>query len=680
MINSKDRKSEKRTTEESDTSDGSIAAEPAGVQLANSAQFQTLFDESPLGIYLIDADFRIRDVNPTALPVFGNLSDLIGRDFEETVHLLWDKEFADEVVRIFRRTLETGEPYHTLQIDKKRRDRGHTEHYEWQISRILLPEGGYGVVCYFRDVSASVTDKSAIAESKAELLKLNRQIEQQSVIYNTTLSTITDYVYRLDRAGKFIYANQALLDLWGIKQLPDGGISMPELDYPQPVEEKVLEGVRRVFETKRTVKDQTAYTSPTGAQEFHEFIFNPVFDETGEVDFIIGSSRDISEHKKLELGLKEADRRKDEFLATLAHELRNPLAPIRSGLEIIQRFENGVPAPVKKSLDIIERQTNQLVRLVDDLIDISRITQGKIKLRKERIELKNPIDMAIETCRDTLESNNHQFAVTMPGEPLYIDADPTRVSQIVLNVLNNAAKYTLPGGRISLSVSQENGDALVSVRDSGIGIPKEMLPRVFDLFHQLETVADQARSGLGIGLSVAKELTEMHGGTITAKSEGEGNGSEFIIRFPLSTRQTADSEAPRKPESPTTSATLAHEKKRILVVDDNADAAEMLKVLLETEGYQVETVFDAETALRTAPEFQPAACLCDIGLPVMNGFELARRLREMMPESLLISISGWGQDEDRRRSQEAGFNHHLVKPVFFDVLMPLVRQIDKENQ
>ena len=644
----------------------------------NDSQLQKLFDETPFGVYLIDADFRIRAVNSTARSVFGNIPDLIGRPFDEIIHLLWEKDFADEIVRIFRRTLETGEPFYAPEQIKKRRDRQETEYYEWRVNRISLPDGDYGAVCYFRDISASVFDRLSIAESKGELLKLNRQIEQQAVIFNTTLSTITDYVYRLNRDGRFIYANQALLDLWGIDELPPSGVSMPELNYPKEVEEKVLEGVRRVFETKQTVKDQTAYTSPTGAREFHEFIFNPVFGDDGEVDFIIGSSRDISEHKKLELELKDADRRKDEFLATLAHELRNPLAPIRSGIEIIQRFEDQVPPPVKNTLQIIERQTNQLVRLVDDLIDISRITRGKIKLKKEHINLKTAIEMAIETCRDALESNQHRFTASMPND-LYIDADLTRVSQIVLNVLNNAAKYTPPGGEISLAVKKEGAEAVVSVRDSGIGIPKEMLPRIFDLFHQLETVADQTRSGLGIGLSVAKELTEMHGGTIVAESEGTGKGSVFFIRFPLSANGTQPTaETREKPESPTTDVEPAA-KQKILVVDDNADAAEMLKYLLESEGYDAQTAFDAEAALELAREFQPAACLCDIGLPVMNGYELARRLREMMPEILLIAVSGWGQDEDRRRSREAGFDHHLVKPVSFEELLPLIHRIGERN-
>jgi PAS domain S-box-containing protein len=677
MINSENRKFNKKKNGGNGSMGGLATTDPEISQWANEAQLKTLFDEMPLGVYLIDSDFRIRAVNPTALPVFGQIPNLIGRDYEEVIHIIREPQYADEIVRLFRHTLETGEPYYAPeQLIKEREELKSSEYFEWQINRISMAEGGYGVVCYFRDISAAVQTRLSIAESKTELIKLNRQIEQQAVIFNTTLSTITDYVYRLDRNGRFIYANQALLDLWGIKELDSSGISMADLNYPKEVEEKVIDGVRRVFETKHTVKDQTAYTSPTGASEYHEFIFNPVFAEDGSVDFIIGSSRDISEHKKLESALKEADRRKDEFLATLAHELRNPLAPIRTGLEIIRRFEAGIPPPIKNTLDVIERQTNQIVRLVDDLLDISRITQGKIKLRKERIEIKTAVEMAVESCRDALESNKHRFDLILPDQTILIDADITRISQIILNVLNNAAKYTPEGGQISLNVKTDEQEALIIIRDSGIGIPKEMIPRIFDLFSQLETIADQARSGLGIGLSVAKELTEMHGGTITAFSEGAGKGSEFIIRLPLAEKLSDES-----PEFETNAAQfdkIAPEikRKRILVVDDNADAAAMLKLLLEMEGYAVEMVFDAETAIEKALDFQPVACLCDIGLPVMSGYELAQNLRRMMPEVLLISISGWGQDDDRRRSEEAGFNYHLVKPVSFDDLIPLVREID----
>jgi PAS domain S-box-containing protein len=633
---------------------------------------QSLFNDSPLGIYLVDSAFRIKAVNPMALPAFGDIPNLIGSRFDEVVRLIWNRDFAEEVIQTFRETLEYG-TFHRMSVNhQERRDSDVVEHFKWQISRILLPNDDYGVICYFQDISLSVHTQQAVEESKAELLKLNRQIEQQAVIYNTTLSTITDYVYRLNRDGKFIYANQALLDLWGIKELPESGIWMSELDYPPEVEAKVLEGVNRVFESRKTVKDQTAYTSPTGAIEFHEFIFNPVFAENGEVDFIIGSSRDISEHKKLETELKTADRRKDEFLATLAHELRNPLAPIRTGLEVIQQYSEQIPPPVKTSIEVIERQNKLLIRLVDDLLDISRITQGKIKLQKAAIDINAAIEMAIETCQDVLEDNGHTLSVTPSDERLVIYADIVRLSQIILNVLSNAAKYTPPGGTISLTTKREGDEAVIIVRDTGIGIPADMLPRVFHLFHQIESVDDQTRSGLGIGLSVAKDLTEMHNGTISAFSEGVGKGTEFTIRFPIAdvpaTADIGEEGVTQSPPQPVNRGPKA----RILLVDDNIDAAEMLKLLLRGHGYEVHTAYDAESALPLVERLCPDICLCDIGLPGMNGYELGARLRAMLPDVTLIAISGWGQEEDRRQSKQAGFDHHLVKPVAFDSLMALL--------
>lgn len=647
---------------------------------------QKLFDNTPFGIYLVDSDFRIRAVNSIARSVFGNMPDLVGRDFAETIHILWSKESADEVVNQFHHTLETGEPYFLLEGIEERLDRKVTESYEWHISRIELSPGNYGVVCYFRDISASVADRRAIAESKTQLVELHRQIEQQAIIFNTTLSTITDYVYRLDRNGRFIYANQALLDLWGIEKLDESGISMPDLNYPKEVEAKVLEGVRRVFETRKTVKDQTAYTSPTGASEYHEFIFNPVFAEDGSVDFIIGSSRDISEHKKLEAELKEADRRKDEFLATLAHELRNPLAPIRSGLEILSQVRND-KEKAAQTLEILQRQTNQIVHLVDDLLDISRITQGKIKLRREHIDLKTAVSMAVETSQEAIDKARNELTITLPFKPIYIDADITRVAQILLNILNNAAKYSQPGGQISLNANKEGENAVIRIKDTGIGIEPDMIPKIFDIFGQIPNSNGQATGGLGIGLSVVKKLVEMHDGTFQALSEGIGKGCEFIVTFPLAVEksatkpaqkvseadilQTAQMEMPEE-DDPGEDLRKTTDTRKVLVVDDNRDAAEMLETLLSIKGFTIHTAPDGKQAISIAKEFQPEICLLDIGLPGMNGYELAGYLRKIIPEALLISISGWGQEEDRRRSAEAGIDYHLVKPVQFEELFKLI--------
>lgn len=405
----------------------------------------------------------------------------------------------------------------------------------------------------------------------------------------------------------------------------------------------------------------------------------PYHSAENRIDGVLITFEDITDRKLAKQALNDADRRKDEFLATLAHELRNPLAPIRSGLEIIRRADCD-EEKVEQTLDIIERQTNQIVRLVDDLLDISRITQGKINLKKERIELKTAIELALETSRGRIESNGHQLTISLPEEFIYLDADLTRISQILLNLLNNAAKYTQHGGKIWLTAEKEANEAVVSVRDTGIGIPPEMLSNIFEMYSQIETASSQTRSGLGIGLNVVKKLVGMHGGTIQAFSEGENKGSEFILRLPLAEEELAAAESDsataqtaniKMPEN----GTVSHSKeKRILVVDDNADATEMLEILLSGDGHKVRTALDGKTGIETLKTFQPDICLLDIGLPDMDGYELARILREMMPEVTLIALTGWGQPEDRRRSTDAGFNHHLVKPVDFETLKTLVEQ------
>jgi two-component system CheB/CheR fusion protein len=519
-------------------------------------------------------------------------------------------------------------------------------------------------------------------QAEDDLIELAQKVERQSRIFNTTLSSITDFAYSFDREGRFTFANQPLLDLWGLKLEEAIGKNFYDLNYPEDLAERLQRQIQIVFETKQTVRDETPYTSPSGNEGFYEYIFNPVFGADGTVETVVGSTRDTTERKHIEETLKEAALRKDEFLATLAHELRNPLAPIRSGLEIIRRGTNDKEARME-ALAIIERQTAQMVHLVDDLLDISRITQGKIKLKKSRFELKKAIDMALETSQDMLEIAGHKLTVSFPDQPIFLDADFTRVTQIIINILNNSVKYTQPGGNIWLTAEKREREAIISFRDTGIGIPPKMLSRIFEMFSQIENPSEQARGGLGIGLSVVKRLVEMHNGTIKAFSAGEGKGSEFVVHLPLAAEQSAKvaGEIPSSTDIAQHSVLKQEEKgesgktveKRILVVDDNADAAQMLEVLLKLNGHEVRTAFDGETGLVTNEEFQPEVALLDIGLPGMDGYEIARRIREKNPNILLIAVSGWGTDNDRLRSSKAGFNYHLVKPVEIEDLEKLLR-------
>jgi len=373
---------------------------------------------------------------------------------------------------------------------------------------------------------------------------------------------------------------------------------------------------------------------------------------------------------------KETDRRKDEFLATLAHELRTPLAPIRNSVHIL-RMAGGDRGVAERVYEMMERQVNHMVRLVDDLMEVSRITRGKIDLRKEPVELAAVVRSAVETSKPLIEAARHQLAVTLPDEPLILDADPVRLAQVLANLLNNAAKYTPEGGRIWLTARRAGLNVEVSVRDSGTGIPIEVLPKVFDLFMQVERTYSRAQGGLGIGLTLVRSLVSLHGGSVEARSDGPGRGSEFVVRLPLAAGQLAAHDWDGRDARPAAVA-----PRRILVVDDNRDAADSLGMLLKFLGADVCTANDGPAALEAFRTYRPSVVLLDIGLPEMDGYEVARRTRQQ-PEGgdvTLIALTGWGQEEDRRRSKEAGIDHHLVKPVDLNALEKLLATLPVKGE
>ncbi len=379
---------------------------------------------------------------------------------------------------------------------------------------------------------------------------------------------------------------------------------------------------------------------------------------------------DITERKHAEEDLREADRRKDEFLATLAHELRNPLAPIRNSLHIFRLA--GVQDPtVSRVTDMMERQVAHMVRMVDDLLEVSRISRGKIELRKERVELASVLRNAVDTSLPLMEVVKHKLSVDVPGEPLVMDADPVRLAQVFANLLNNSAKYTAPGGEISVVVKVEAGMAVVCVKDNGEGIPPAMLHRVFNMFTQVDT-GSRAQGGLGIGLTLARTLVHLHGGTIEAFSPGMGKGCEFVVRLPLA--------AVERDAQPRVNTSLERAQpgqlRRVLVVDDNHDAADSLGMLLQVLGAEVHVVHDGRSALEAMKSFQPAVVLLDLGMPGMNGLEVARRMREDpgCRQMTLVALTGWGQREDRRRTHEAGFDYHLVKPADMGTLKSILSE------
>lgn len=404
----------------------------------------------------------------------------------------------------------------------------------------------------------------------------------------------------------------------------------------------------------------------------------PRFGDDGCFLGYIGSVIDITKRKKIEEALREsqaalvdADRRKDEFLAMLAHELRNPLAPIRTGLELMRLAgdDRNVIEEVRTTMD---RQSQQMVRLIDDLLDVSRITRGTVELRKCRVELASVVESAVETARPIIEELGHELRVAIPKRPIVLEADPTRLAQVISNLLNNAAKYMERRGRIDLCAELQGSTAVVSVKDSGIGIPPEMIDRIFDMFTQVDGSLERSHGGLGIGLTLVKRLVEMHGGSVEARSEGAGQGSEFTVRLPVVVGLL------NPPDEINGQSAAPSGKRRIMVVDDNENAANMLCMLLKALGNDVQTAFDGLAAIGLAAEFRPDVVLLDIGMPKLDGYETARRIREQPwgRQMVLAALTGWGQEEDKRRTRAAGFDHHFVKPVEPSILQKFLAECE----
>jgi signal transduction histidine kinase/ActR/RegA family two-component response regulator len=417
-----------------------------------------------------------------------------------------------------------------------------------------------------------------------------------------------------------------------------------------------------------------------------------------ESERILVSIEDITERRQIEEAL-EADRHKNEFLAMLAHELRNPLAPIRNSLALLRRFadaqredeglENEASQrprrraldrgpSIRSAVDVMERQVGQMVRLVDDLLDVSRISRGRMELRREVIDLAAVVQHAVEGTRPLVESRSQQLAVTLPSEPVYLDADPIRVAQVVGNLLNNASKFTGEGGRIELTVSPDSSHevsgaargVVIRVRDTGVGIAPDQLSRIFDMFVQVDSSLGHSAAGLGIGLTLVRTLVEMHGGSVEVHSGGLGQGSEFVVHLPT----VGAGREP--PPGPTATEPIAADRLRVLVVDDNRDSADSLAMLLRLRGHDTHTAYDGLAAVESAARLHPDVVVLDIGLPGLDGYEAARRIRRERPgrDLLLVALTGWGQDEDRRRSEEAGFDTHLTKPLDHVALLRLLAE------
>lgn len=935
----------------------------------NQDTFYALIQNNPFGMYAVDADFRLQHVSLGAQKVFETVRPLIGRDFAEVLRNLWPESFANEVISRFRHTLDTGEPYSAPSTVAKRVDIGVVESYDWRIERIHLPDGRYGVVCYFYDLSERQRWELTLLESEErssfvrrssgvgfwycdlpfnllewdDLVKAHfhlppdaivtietfyerihpddreptRQAIEQSISgrlpYDVDYRTVdpeTGAIKWIRAIGRTVHApdgsptrfDGVTLDMTERKRVEDAlrkseirqafaitladalrplsdpisvkveasqvlgqrieasrvvyfevhgdefvvqhdytnGVpsirghyllnsfgsemlskyqsgltatesdveSLPSLSPEQraalaavqirsyvgvplvkegllvagmavhsatprvwtaneiemiedtaeqtwaAVERVQAEQQLRVSEEQRKLALDSAglgiwhidpitnsltnderfrilFTGTTESVSYEQAVaaLHPddrqrvqdaiaastrtddpapysedyrVVHPDGSIHWVSAKGRvnyggkgpvlqcmsfdgtvaDITDRKQAEDELRrlatelaEADRRKDEFLATLAHELRNPLAPIRNGLEVMRLAGTG--GRIEQARSMMERQMTQLVRLVDDLLDVSRVTSGKLELRKERLELRAVIDAAIETSLPVIDEAGHKLSVDLPNHSIVLDGDQIRLAQVISNLLNNSAKYTPKGGKIRLTVRCGDGMAVVSVADDGIGIPPNMLNKVFQMFSQVDRDLEKTTGGLGLGLALVKGLVEMHGGTIHAHSEGEGHGSEFILKLPAVLSLDKKEEHIKADE-----LFNSLPSRRILLADDNRDSTEWLGQLLEMTGNEVRTAHDGLQALAEAEAFRPDVILLDIGMPGLNGHETCRRIREQPwgKDVALIAMTGWGQEEDRRQSREAGFDHHLVKPVELTVLEKLLSELQPNRR
>jgi PAS domain S-box-containing protein len=481
-------------------------------------------------------------------------------------------------------------------------------------------------------------------------------------------------------ATRLNFLSQETFDLFGLSpgeaHLYDAWIAHIDL--------RDLPAVRQMFNEcleKGSAEVEYCYRHPTRGPLW-------IYSKAGMVGYagqscMVGISLDVTKRRQAEEALKDVNRRKDEFLAMLAHELRNPLAPIRNAAQILRVHAGGKPE-LDWARSVIERQTRHLSRLVDDLLDVSRMVRGQIALQKSVVDLDEIVRHAIETSRPVMRARRHRLDVRIPKQPVRLEGDLTRLAQVVSNLLNNAAKYTQEGGRVWLDARIENQHVVLSVRDNGFGISPDLLPRVFDLFTQGDRTLDRAQGGLGIGLTLVKRLVEMHGGSVEAHSDGLGKGSEFIVRLPIIEAQAAQEPAESQGEQVREEAIVHDESSRglrILVVDDNIDAADSIAMLLNMEGHCTTTVNSAVEALQAVESFRPDVVLLDIGLPEMDGYEVARRLRSQnkVERMRLVAVTGYGQLADRERAAAAGFDKHLVKPVEPAVLNEFLRTLQQRD-
>jgi len=650
---------------------GKFAATAYQALRESEHRYRRLFETARDGILILDPDTRrITDANPFMTELLGyTREELIGAELFE-IGLLLDEQESQAAFQELKKKRFIR--YENLPLQTKAGQR-----LEVEVVANLYRENRHSVIqANIRDIAERKRAEEALRESEAKYHTLFDSMDEGYCIIQMLY----------DAGGKpvdlrFLEVNPAFEKHIGVAGAK--GKTVRELGLA--VEPRWMEIYGRVAETGESLRLEEhsetlrrtfdLYAFRIGAPDERKIavLFTNITDRKRAEEALRESERRMQEHAA---ELADLHRRKDEFLAMLSHELRNPLSPILNAAHILRLQKDGNPLQ-QQARAVIERQVNQLSRLVNDLLEVSRVITGTIRLRPERLDIRGVVGQAVESASPLIDQRGHQLFVSLPAEPVWLEGDAARLEQVVINLLNNAAKYTHEGGKIWVNLQPEGDEVTLRVRDTGVGIAPELLPRIFDLFTQADRTPDRSQGGLGIGLSLTQRLVELHRGKIEAHSAGLGQGSEFIVRLPvsLSSERGADLTS-------TGTAKQAAQGWRMLVVDDNVDAANMIAAMLQHYGHQTETVYSAQGALEMAVEYRPDFVVLDIGLPGMDGYEVARRLRQIpeLKDTRLIAATGYGQDADRQRSEEAGFNYHLVKPIDPEKLQTVLELIGRLPQ
>jgi PAS domain S-box-containing protein len=596
-------------------------------------------------------------------------ADALGQPLERVFHIVNENTrlpVENPATKALREGVVVGLANHTILIKK--------DGTECPIDDSAAPirnEEGYvsGCVLIFRDV---------MAQRLAERNKTDQLLTAR--LLASIVESSNDAIIGKSLEGIIQSWNAAAEQLFGYTAEQAVGQHISLVIPPERLAEEG-EIIASLKEGKRIEHYETERVRRDGQRITVSLTISPIKDEAGNVVGASKIARDVTERKQLEdnlrhlaIDLSNADRRKNEFLATLAHELRNPLAPMSNMLEVVKRAD-GDSQIIKTAHETLERQLGQMIRLVDDLLDLNRVTHDRLELRRDELELSSVVQQAVEVARPLVDLAGHRLTIDLPDEPIYLNADRARLAQVFGNLLNNSCKYTRPGGTVSLSAKRVGEEVVITVKDNGAGIPPDKLDSIFDMFMQVDRTSERSQGGLGIGLTLVKRLTEMHGGSIEARSAGEGQGSEFIVRLPVLNQPANQGGIGRGMESD------LQPQRRILIVDDNRDSADSLAMLMELTGNKTYMAHDGVEAVEAVEKYRPEVMLLDIGLPKLDGYEVCRRVREQPwgKNILVIALTGWGQDDDRRRSEEAGFNGHLVKPVDYDKLLDLLGSLGESN-